>query len=389
MCAEFARRLRSLAGRSRSGLDEMANSPDVSPSAAANPMKSRVVPRRLFAVLGLAALAGSVMRIAALDVATSTTPADVEQITPSSPTNPVSLPVGASDVLRLTKAKVGDQAILAFVEASEETYRLSSAQVIYLKEQGVSDQVLTLMLRQFRKSAVVTRAAPPTAGEQNVPPAPIAPTLRTNSPTAGVAQPATTNVQTVPVYSYSTVYVPPTVLPIDPYYDCYPYYYPYSYGYYGCSYPGVSFSFGFWPWYWGGSHYGGGIYYGGGGHPGGGHPGGGHLGGGDPGGGYNHGGGSPPGTHAGGPGTHAGGGPRGPTSPGVANRGGAATATSFRPRTAAAIDSRSGSPTGGSFRGGAPTGGSFRSGAPTGGGFRSGGFGGTGFRGGGSPGGRR
>jgi translation initiation factor IF-2 len=101
----------------------------------------------------------------------------------------------------LTQAGVGDKAILAFVEASEESFRLSAAEVVYLKAQGVSDQVLAAMLRRSRKTAPGHRETPAIAAEQNASQAPAVSTPATNSPGAGAAQAPTSYVQTMPVYS--------------------------------------------------------------------------------------------------------------------------------------------------------------------------------------------
>ena len=138
------------------------------------------------------------------------------------------LAYGVPQVLQLTQAKVNDDTIIAYIKNSGNSYGLNADQIIYLRQQGVSDAVLTAMLTQ-PKAAVSAPAPQPAASTAYAEP----------SSTATVA-PAVTYVQTVPATVYYTQ----------------PYYYP-AYGWY----PPVSFSFG---WGWGGGWHGGGWH--GGGH---------------------------------------------------------------------------------------------------------------------------
>jgi hypothetical protein len=124
---------------------------------------------------------------------------------------PPQMSYAVSQILQLNQAKVGDDTIIAYVRNNTTGYSLDANQIIFLRQQGVSEAVLTAMLNQPRSGGV---SAPQ--------PAPAA------QPTATVA-PTVTYVQTVPTY-YSYPYA-------------YPYYYPYYYGY--GWYPGVSIGFGF------------------------------------------------------------------------------------------------------------------------------------------------
>ncbi len=155
----------------------------------------------------------------------------------------VPLSYGLTQVLQLAQAKVGDSTIIAYIKNSGNSYDLSADQIIYLRQQGLSDAVLTTMLTQPRPGLAV--AAPTT-------PAPTPETVSTPAPAtsstvapAAVATttvaPTVTYVQTVPatVYNYSQ-----------------PCYYP-TYAWF----PPVSFSFG-----WGGGWHGGGWHGGGGWH---------------------------------------------------------------------------------------------------------------------------
>ena len=193
---------------------------------------------------------------------------------PTAMANAPQLAYGVPQILQLCQAKVGEATIVAYIQNSGTSYGLNADQIIYLRQQGLSDAILTAMLNQ-PKPGVATATQPPPAP---VNPAPAA--------TATVA-PSVTYVQAVPAttYYYPSDYYAPTD---------YPNYYP-SYSWF----PPVSLSFGwssggFYGGYYGGGH---GVYYGGnhGGYYGGGHGG---YNGGSPGGGY-HGGGSS-GGHGGG-----------------------------------------------------------------------------------------
>ena len=172
----------------------------------------------------------------AQDYSAGTSKSNVIPVTSDSQTVP-KLSYGVPQVLELAHAKIGDSTIIAYIRNSGMVYRLDASQIVYLKQQGVSEAVIDAMINQRPRTS------------------------------ATVAQPPTSYVQTVPS---STVYVIPDT---QTYYYYSPYYYPY-YGYYGWPYPAISFSFGFGGGHWGGYH---GRYNYGGGHRGGGfHGGGGH-----------------------------------------------------------------------------------------------------------------
>jgi len=156
------------------------------------------------------------------------------------------LSYGVPQILELSHAKIGNKTIIDYIRNSGVVYRLDASQIIYLKRQGVSEAVIAAMINHRPRAS------------------------------ATVAQPATTDVQTVPSSTAYVVPYPQSYYYYSPY--SYPYYYPY-YGYYGWPYPALSFSFGFGGGHWGGyhghHHYGGG-FHGGGFHGGGFHGGGGH-----------------------------------------------------------------------------------------------------------------
>jgi hypothetical protein len=183
------------------------------------------------------------------------------------------LAYGVPQILQLAQAKIGDDTIIAFIRNSGNSYGLTADQIIYLRQQGVSDAVLTAMLNQPKPGMA---AAEPASTARYY--------------TQPVAQPADAAVGTEAV---STATVAPTVtyvqtVPATTYYYAAPDYYPY---YYSGYYPSVYVGWGWGGWYGGGGHGGG---WGGGWHGGGGYGhGGGPVGGGGHGGGFGggHGGG--------------------------------------------------------------------------------------------------
>ncbi len=178
---------------------------------------------------------------------------------PSEPA-PVKLPYGVEDVLKLSRAQVSDDIIVNYVQNSGTIYNLSPNDIVYIRNQGVSERVIGSMLDQRRRvTEVAAQAAPQSA------PAPYAaapqPTYDAANSTAAAAPP--TYAAPAPAQTQSaasTLYVIPYPQATSAYYG-YPYYYPYYSGYYG---PSVSVGFGFggcWPYY--GGCYRGGYYHGG------------------------------------------------------------------------------------------------------------------------------
>ena len=173
---------------------------------------------------------------AVLVLAARNVPAQDSTTTSAAQTAPVQLSYGVSQIIQLSKAKVSEDTIVNYIRNSGSSYGMDASQIVYLKQQGVSDAVLNTMLNQPRQMA---QAAPQ-------------PAYSTASSTATVvAQPATTYVPSSSVY----------VIPDTQTYRYYNNYYQPSYGYYpyydGWNYPPVSFSFGF------GGGYRGGYYRGG------------------------------------------------------------------------------------------------------------------------------
>jgi hypothetical protein len=226
-------------------------------------MKSRIFwkPTMALAVMALCSQTAPVL----LAQNSTPAPASAEAAAPASAseTRTVQLSSGVPEILKLGRGKVGDEVIIAFIVNSGKIYHLSASEILYLREQGVSDQVLTAMLSAGQNVAATAAQAAAQAAPQRAPTGPTADWVNSSpqpapAPTQYAPQPAPTYVAAAPVYTQpSPVYVYPA--PSYGYYDSWPYYWGYS---------ALSFNFGF-----GGGHYGG--YHGGGFHGGGFHGGGG------------------------------------------------------------------------------------------------------------------
>ncbi|HXB59968.1 MAG TPA: hypothetical protein VNU95_10395, partial [Candidatus Acidoferrales bacterium] len=146
---------------------------------------------------------------------------------PAPATTIPSLSPAAQQVLQLSQAKISDGTIITFVQNSGSMYGLDASQIVYMKQQGVSENVINAMLNQ-RTALAASQPAP-------APP--------DNSQAAAAAPPTVITQPTTP--APSVVVVPDTQ---TYYYDNWasPYYYPYPYYYGGPVY-----------WGWGGGYYGG------------------------------------------------------------------------------------------------------------------------------------
>jgi hypothetical protein len=143
------------------------------------------------------------------------------------PAATVTLPYGVDDVLKLSRAQVSEDIIVNYIQNSGIAYNLRSQELVYLKEQGVSDRVVNAMLderkRVIAEAAAAAQAAPPPAPA----PAQTSETISTASYAPTFSEPQN-EVQPAP----STVYV----IPSQPTYSYYsaPYYGswggPYYYG---------------------------------------------------------------------------------------------------------------------------------------------------------------
>ncbi len=157
---------------------------------------------------------------------------------------PPQMPYDVSQVIKLEQAKIGDSTIIAYINNTGQSYKLDANQILYLRQQGVSDAVITAMLKQPKTAVTQVPAVSPTTVPPAVPTVAATQTTPLYSPRQQQMQsqagaPTVTYIQTVPAPTY--------------YYQPYPYYYPYYYPGYAW-YPPVSVSFG-WGWGWRGGWY--------------------------------------------------------------------------------------------------------------------------------------
>ena len=204
-------------------------------------MKTRNLESSLLAVAVLTAFAFMAGNVVAQDSISATAqPAVASQPTPQ-------LSYGVPQVLQLVQAKISDGIIVNYIQNSGTIYSLSASEIVYLKQQGASDNVLNAMLNQRSRVSGSTEAVSTTASAS----APVNSAPASSDQNYTAAAPSVTYVQQAA--QPSTVYVVPNT---QTYYYSYPYYtYPYYGGYY-YGWPGISLSFG-----WGSYHYNGGSYY--------------------------------------------------------------------------------------------------------------------------------
>lgn len=211
-----------------------------------------------FQKTGLALAAAVVVALSAPNIFgqnTIATPGDTASAAATTAPVPALTPA-MQQVLQLSQAKIGDSTIIAYVQNSGTVYGLDAPQIVYLKQQGVSEPVINAMLNQ--RAAVAAQAAaqaqtPPPNNAQYSTPASASSVITVAQP----ATPAPSTTYIVPdtqTYNYNTWAAPY-------YYYPYTYYYPYPYYY---NYYPVGIYFGWHGGYYGGWH-GGGSWHGGGG----------------------------------------------------------------------------------------------------------------------------
>jgi len=159
---------------------------------------------------------------------------------------PVKLPYGVEDVLKLSRAQFSEDVITTYIQNTGTIYTLAPKDIVYLKQQGVSDRIINTMMDQRRiVNEVAAQAQQQQAAAQQ--PAVIA----NNS--GPVTNPAYSEPEPgAPVVTQpaaSTLYVIPYPTPAYPRYAgpyCYPYgySYPYTYSYYSYRRPVIGFRFG-------------------------------------------------------------------------------------------------------------------------------------------------
>src|SRR5438552_2320883 len=150
---------------------------------------------------------------------TASSPAPV----PAAVETSAKLPYGTSEVVKLSRAQVGEDIVLSYVQNAGIAYSLGPDDIVRLRNEGVSDRVINAMLDQHKRAVeVAQRVGGP------------APVYRDNAPEAG---PGTVASETAPATAQPPVVEAPLtpsgssvyVIPYQPTtYGVYPYY-PYSY----------------------------------------------------------------------------------------------------------------------------------------------------------------
>ena len=223
-------------------------------------MKTRTSQIGLFLSVGAASL------VALGATAQTTAPSETATATPpASDAAPAKLPYGVDDVLKLSRAQISEDITLNYVKNSGTIYNLSPRDIVYLRNEGVSDKVINTMLDQRQN-------VPADVANQNALQAQAAASAAAAAPAnadATIVQPAPVYVQPPPFY----VQPPPVYVPPEPDYEPASTLYIIPYGPAGCTYYRPSFHFGSSYGY--GSTvysiqtgYGGGRYYGGARHGG-------------------------------------------------------------------------------------------------------------------------
>ena len=114
---------------------------------------------------------------------------------------PVSpLPSSVADVLKLNQAKINDNTIIAYVQNSGITYHLDASQIISLRDQGLSDGVITAMLSGPTTTPGMPNAQPNDQTPDMNPPPP--PQVNSTGDTTSGSQPTVIYVNSTPVYYY-------------------------------------------------------------------------------------------------------------------------------------------------------------------------------------------
>jgi hypothetical protein len=101
---------------------------------------------------------------AALVLAARTVPAqNTTNATASAGQTAPLLSYGVNQIIQLSQAKVADATIINYIQNSGSSYGLDANQIVYLKQQGVSDTIINIMLNQPRPSPTAAQSATATA----------------------------------------------------------------------------------------------------------------------------------------------------------------------------------------------------------------------------------
>lgn len=164
-------------------------------------MKTRTSRINLFLSVGAASL------VAFGATAQTTAPSETSTSTASSnDAAPAKLPYGVDDVLKLSHAQVSEDITLNYIHNSGTIYSLAPKDIVYLRNEGVSDKVISAMLDQRQN-------VPADVANQNALQAQAAASVMPSAPAnadPNALQAAPVYVQPAPFYvPPAPVYVPP------------------------------------------------------------------------------------------------------------------------------------------------------------------------------------
>ena len=84
---------------------------------------------------------------------------------------PAALSPGASEVIKLSGASVGDEVVIAYIKNCQSPFRLTATAIVRLKDAKVSSQVITAMLTHDSVLASQSPASPADYNQRLYPPA--------------------------------------------------------------------------------------------------------------------------------------------------------------------------------------------------------------------------
>src|ERR1017187_3023754 len=98
-------------------------------------MKSRMSFRPMMALVVMVLSSQTTGVLLAQNASPAPASAEVAATAPASETHPVQLSSGVVEILKLGRAHVSDEVIIAFIRNSGKIYQLSASEVLYLREQ--------------------------------------------------------------------------------------------------------------------------------------------------------------------------------------------------------------------------------------------------------------
>jgi hypothetical protein len=117
---------------------------------------------KVFASLSLASGLG-LMSSAAQNIPAQAAPNPVSSTTVVStglPNAPAQLPEGVEEISELAQGGVNSETLQSFIQSSHLDYELDTAGIAYLRQQGVSDAVISAMMKKTRDTFNEAQAAP-------------------------------------------------------------------------------------------------------------------------------------------------------------------------------------------------------------------------------------